>query len=653
MQLKTNNMAYLEFNKEELVNLEYSLEREILLTNRAGGYINTTIVGCNTRKYHGLLVVPIENFANERHILLSTLHESLVQHGSVFNLGISSYGKVHEPRGHKYIVDFEMDYASTILYRVGGMVFSKTIMFVRETEEVLIKYTLIDAHSDTVLRLKPFLAFRNIHALTRANSVANTKYENVENGVSFKMYPGFPTLYLQTSKKGEWVANPDWYYNITYKEESRRGFADKEDLFVPGYFEMPIKKGESIILSASTSAVKARGLKALFTKEVAARDDDSRNSYEDCLKLAAQQCVIKQKGKYSVCAGYTWDYEDLRYSLIAIPGLTLFNDGNVKHFEAVIEDMLTQKRAKFFCGDGANEPDLPLWLFRTLQLYGDYGADGACLWAKYGKDLTAMLDSYTDGSRDDVVLHENGLLWSQKEGVALSWMNVYSDGEPVTERHGYQVETNALWYNALCFAVEMDEKYGNGTLKYKWGRVIESIKANYYNYFWIAERRHLADYFDENGRNCFARPNQLFAVGLKYSPIEDHVKMEVLKCVERELLTVRGIRTLSPKNPLYKGVYEGDQCSRDMAHHNGCVFPWLLGIYVESIINLIGKSQHKKCKELLNAFEEDINVHGIGSVAELYDGNPPHRPHGCISSSVSVAEIIRGKYLLNNTKKRK
>ena len=166
-------MAYLEFNKEELVNLEYSLSREILLTNRAGGYINTTIVGCNTRKYHGLLVVPIANFANERYILLSTLHESLIQHGSAFNLGISAYGKVYEPRGHKYIIDFEMDYASTVTYRVGGMIFSKTVMFVRETEEVLIKYTLLDAHSETKLRIKPFLAFRNIHALTRANNVAN------------------------------------------------------------------------------------------------------------------------------------------------------------------------------------------------------------------------------------------------------------------------------------------------------------------------------------------------------------------------------------------------------------------------------------------------------------------------------------------------
>lgn len=642
-------MAYLEFNKEELVNLEYSLEREMLLTNRAGGYINTTIVGCNTRKYHGLLVVPISNFGDDKHILLSSLHESLVQHGSVFNLGISSYDKVYEPRGHKYIIDFEMDYASTIVYRVGGMKFSKTVMFVRETEEVLVKYMLLEAHSETMLRIKPFLAFRNIHALTHANAGANTKYATVGNGVAFKMYEGFPTLHLQLSKKGEWIANPDWYYGVTYKEESRRGFADKEDLFVPGYFELPIKTGESIILSASTSEIKPGKLKSRFDQEVAKRDN-SRNSYEACLKLAAKQFIIKRNNQYSVCAGYTWEYEDLRESLIALAGLTLFNDGDTKHFEAVLDNILLVKRDKIF--NAGNQPDVPLWLFRTIQQYLGFGTDGAYIWKKYGKNLVAILETYRNGVRDEIVLHENGLLWSKKEGVALSWMNTYNNGKPVTERAGYQVETNALWYNAICFAVEMDKKYGNGKLEQSWHKTAQSIKDNYLNYFWVKERRHLADYYDENGKNVATRPNQLLAAALNYSPIEDDIKMEILKAVKKELLTVRGIRTLSPKNPLYKGIYDGNQHNRDLAHHNGCSFPWLLGLYIEAQIRLVGKEFVKKGNELLNAFEEDINIHGVGSVAELYDGDPSHHPHGCISSSVSVAEIIRGKYMLNTINKK-
>ena len=642
-------MAYLEFNKEELVNLEYSLEREILLSNRAGGYVNTTIVGCNTRKYHGLLVVPIENFGGDKHILLSTLHESLIQHGQSFNLGITSYGDVYEPRGHKYIIDFEMDYASTITYRVGGMKFSKTIMFLRDTEEVLVKYTLLEAHSPTTLRIKPFLAYRNIHSLTSANTSANTRYTAVDNGVAFNMYEGFPTLNLQLNKKNDWIASPDWYKGVVYKEESRRGFACKEDLFVPGYFELPIKAGESIILSASTGeAVPAKSLKTRFEKEVLKRDN-TRSNYDACLKLAAGQFLIKHAGEYGVCSGYSWDYESLRESFIALPGLTLYNDGDTERFEKVIDS--TIRRHKDAMLQESDCPDSGLWFIRAIQQYIDYGADAVSVWKKYGKWLVEIIESFLNNSRASVRLHENGLLWAQKYGVALTWMNTYVDGRPVSERPGYQVEVNALWYNALCFVRDLDLRFGKGKLVQKTDNIIGKIRENYTRIFWCAERNHLADYVDEYGQNVFTRPNQLMACAVKYSPLDDETKMAVLTAVKKELLTVRGIRSLSPKNPLYRGVYEGDQGSRDIAHFNGCAFPWLLTPYIEANLALTGKSFVKNAKEMLEAFEEDMVIHGIGSVAEIYDGDPAYRPHGCISSAISVAEIVRGKSILNRIKK--
>lgn len=640
-------MAYLEFNKEELVNLEYSLEREILLSNRAGGYINTTIVGCNTRKYHGLLVVPIKNFGREKHILLSTVHESLVQHGQSFNLGIASYGDVYEPRGHKYTVDFEMDYASTLTYRVGGMKFSKTLMFVRDSEEVLIKYTLLEAHSPTLLRIKPFLAFRNIHALTYANTDANARYNVIDNGVAFNMYTGFPTLHLQLNKKNEWVACPDWYRNIVYKEEARRGFACSEDLFVPGYFEVPIKAGESIVLSASTSLVQSRVLRQRFDKEVLKRDN-ARGNYDACLKLAAKQFIIKQDHEYSICSGYSWDYEDMRQSLIALPGLTIYNDGDVERFEKILDSILKRHAAELITS--SNAPDTALWLFRTLQQYIEWGACEQTVWKKYGKLLKEIISSFANGKIEEIVLHENGLLWAHKEGVAITWMNTYLHGKPVCERVGYQVEVNALWYNALCFLAEMDSRYDKGKHSKEINKIISRIKESFYPVFWVEERMHLADYVDENGKNMFTRPNQLLACALKYSPVDDMTRMYVLKAVTKELLTQRGIRTLSPKNPLYKGTYEGDQDSRDLAHFNGCAFPSLLGAYIDLDIMLNGVGVVRKDMELLDAFEEDINIHGIGSVAEIYDGDPSHIPHGCISSAISVAEIIRGKNLLNRLK---
>ena len=655
-------MAYLEFNKENLVNLEYSLSREILLSNRAGGYVNTTIVGCNTRKYHGLLVVPIDIFGGEKHILLSTIHESLIQHGKCFNLGISSYGDVYEPRGHKYIVDFQMNYSSTITYQVGDMKFSKTIMFVRETEEVLIKYTLLEAHSSATLRLKPFLAFRNIHALTKANTDADTRFTPEDNGVAFCMYKGFPTLNLQLSKKNEWIASPDWYYNIVYKEESRRGFDDREDLFVPGYFEVPIKKGESIILSASTSPAVSKKLSAKVADEIKKRDN-RRNSYDECMKIAGKQFIIRDNGEFSICSGYSWDYECLRDTFISLPGLTVYNDSDEEKFHKVLENACTKKLNHLVTS--SNQPDTPLWMFKTLQEYQDWKddlwkfidpgkVDAATknavqkdIWNRYGKVLKEIIESFLDGRREEIKLHNNGLLWGKKTDTALTWMNVYDvNRKPITERGGYQVEVNALWYNALCYYSELDEKFGDGNYAKRLSVIVKAIKDNFYNYFWCEERAHLADYVDEEGQNIFTRPNQLIACSVPYSPIEEEVKMRVLESVGRELLTTRGIRTLSPKNPLYKGVYEGNQAARDYAHHNGCAYPWLLGPYVIAYLKLQGKFWIPKGLHLIHAFEEDMTIHGIGTVAEMYDGNPPFIPHGCISSANSVGELIRAKYVL-------
>lgn len=643
-------MAYLEFNKEELVNLEYSLKREILLSNRAGGYVNTTIVGCNTRKYHGLLVVPIDNFNGEKHILLSTVHESLVQHDKVFNLGINSYGDIYDPKGHKYIVDFEMNYASTITYRVGGMLFSKTILFLRDREEVFIKYTLIDAHSATKLRIKPFLAFRNIHALTHANTDANVKYEALDNGVGFRLYDGFPQLSLQLNKKNEWIASPDWYKNIVYKEEARRGFECCEDLFVPGYFELPIKKGESIIFSASTAIEKPMGFKARFESEVIKRDN-TRVNYEACLKLAAKQFIIKRNGNYEICSGYSWCYENLRTSFIALPGLTIYNDGDGDRFETILDNMLSRVKGLLLHYEKA--PDIPLWYVRCVQEFLKWGGaqkefNRKKAVSKYLPLCKEIVDSYLNGVYGNTRVTEQGMLWSEEKDVALSWMSAYNAGKPVTERPGLKVEVNALWYNALKF-VETELKLKNGPVV----ETAEKIEENFTELFYDKERKQLYDYIYTDGVHFDTRPNQLIAVSLPYSPLDEVIKIEVLRKVDKELLTVRGIRTLSPKNPVYKGVYEGDQTCRDLAHHNGCTFPWLLGCYVDAKIMIEGAKFVKKGKQLLGAFEEDINIHGIGSVAEIYDGDPSHSPHGCISSAASVAEIIRGEWLLDNVKKLK
>lgn len=641
-------MAYLKFNKEELVNLEYSLKREVLSGNRAGGYCNTTIVGCNTRKYHGLFVLPIDRFGGRRHVLLSSVDETLVQHEHEFNLGIRSYGETYEPRGHKYIVDFELDRSCDITYRVGGMLFRKSLLFVHNEERLLIKYTLLEAHSPTLLRVKPFLAFRDIHTLTRANDRADTRFEAVPNGCRYRMYEGFPDLFLQFGKPVEYVHNPDWYYGVVYREEERRGFDCREDLYNPGMFEMPIARGESVILSVSTAESSPRSLSRLYDKEFETRI--GRSSYRDCLRLAAQQCITRRNGVTEILAGYSWLDNGLRQSLLALPGLTLFNDGNEKRFEEALKGIYTLYGKQLT--EGSKQADAALWLFRVAQLFGDYVGNPSLAWKKFGKVLKKILETFLDNGRIGVELHENGLLWVRLNGVALTWMNAYDGaGNPITERPGYQVEMNALWYNALCYVIEMEGK--RTRLVSRAIAVRDRLRESFRQTFWLEDRHYLADCAGTDGKDISVRPNQLLACMLDYSPLDEAGRSAVLKCVERELLTVRGIRTLSPKNPLYQGVYEGNQDQRDHAFHQGSTRTWLLGFYIEACLKLYGSSFVRKATELVSAFEADMTVHGLGCIAEVYDGNPPHNPHGAISYSVSAAELLRSFCLIEKYKEEK
>ncbi len=637
-------MSYLNFNKAELVNLEYSLKRELLATNRLGGYCNTTLVGCNTRKYHGLFVIPIEKFEGKRHLLLSALDETLTQHNHSFNLGIRDYGTLYEPRGHKYIVDFELNNSATLTYKVGGMLFQKSLLFVRNQEQLLIKYTLLDAASSTKLTIKPFLAFREIHSLTKANSEAETSYTSVENGAAYKMYEGFPKLYIQFNKKGEYISQPDWYRNVEYMEEKRRGYDYREDLFVPGLFEFSITKGESVIISISTKEIKARGLKSAFEKEF--KLHSQRDSFDACLKSAAKQFLIKTKNKSEIVAGYTWLGKGLRETLLSLPGLTIFNDGDTDAFNDILDNTIKSYSTQLL--KGSRQAEGALWFFWLAQQYSEYVKDDSIFWNKYGTFLKKIVMSYINGERMGVQLMNNGLLWTKMNGVALSWMNAYlPDGTPITERAGYQVETNALWYNAVSYLID-HSKSNLKVLK----EIQKKIEENFYNIFWVEERNHLADYVDDRGQNKFTRPNQLIACVLQYSPIGEDVKGKIFNAVKKELLTFRGIRTLSPKNPLYKGLYEGDHQSRDLAYHQGSTRTWLLGFYIEAGVMLYGKVFVQKAIELVDAYEEDMTIHGIGCISEVYDGNPPHNPHGAISHSVATASLIRAKYLISQFNKK-
>ena len=651
-------MAFLKFNKSELVNLEYSLKREIIVANKTGAYCNTSIVTCNTRRYHGLLAVPVDKLGGGNYILLSSLDESLVVGGKQFNLGIHCYGDVYEPRGHKYIVDFDADPAPEIVYKVGEIMFSKTILMAPDQDQVLIKYHLIEAPEKATLMLKPFLAFRSVHSLTSQNPEAKTDCKEINNGVSFNLYDDFPDLNMQLSAKAQFKSMPYWYNGITYSDEMRRGFNCREDLFVPGFFTVPMKPGDSIVFSASVAEDEPKTLKRKFTDSL--KRLGNIHNYHDLLVRNADMLKCARNGHTRINAGFSWlETGLLRETVLSLPGLTLYADGNCAEFEEILDNLIADEQERLF--HRTTQVEAPLLLTDTIQQYIHYLEDekeekdaAKKVWKKYGKTLEGILESYLPGHRNEVAMHPNGLLWAQMDGVALSWMNTYVGGRPVTERAGYQVETNAMWYNAVCFALEMESRFGpkkkNAFIE-KWSPIRDLIEENYQKTFWNYEAGYLADYVDNYGQNMDVRPNQLYAISLDYSPVEDMIKSDVVMTVNNELVTRRGIRTLSPRNVMYRGVYEGSQTDRDLAYYQGCAFPILLDPFVNVSFKMMGSNFYKKAEYLTEGFYADINKHGVGAFSELYDGDPPHEAHGAIASACSTAALLRVDYLMNKYQK--
>ena len=636
-------MAFLKFNKSELVNLSYSLKREILLANKTGAFCSTSIVTCNTRRYHGLLAVPVDAFDGYRHLLLSSLDESLTLRGKRFNLGIHCYGDIYEPRGHKYIVDFDADPVPVVTYKIGEIVFRKRLVLNPDQDQLLIQYELVKAPAKVKLELKPFLAFRSVHGLTGENDAARTDFTAIQNGAAFCMYEGFPTLNLQlSSSQSAFKYNPVWYKGITYSDEMRRGFDCREDLWVPGTFEVELHSGDAIVVAATAGEpVNATSLKRRFTATV--DKIGPINSFHDQLVKQADTLIREDRGIKRIVAGYSWLYTGLlRETLESLAGLTLYGKNSPKEFEEILDNLIAAEQGRLT--RRTTQVEAPLFMAVTLQQYIAYGAAPKAVWEKYGPTLKAILESYLPGVRQEVAMQPNGLLWAQMDGVALSWMNAYINGRAVTERAGYQVETNALWYNAICFALQNERK--SSSFYKKFAPVKELIVKNYEPTFWNPSLGFLADYVDNAGQHMELRPNMLWPVSLDFRCVSDEVITSVMRVVNAELVTRRGIRTLSPRDVRYKGVYEGNQQERDEAYMNGCAWPFLLSQYCYASFNMMGKNFVKRAEWLTEGFYEDLSKHGVGCFSELYDGDPPHEAHGAISSAMTVAALLNINWLI-------
>ncbi len=648
----------LRIHRVACVNTETATRKEWLDTNGLGGYASSTIINCHTRKYHGLLVAALKK-PRGRYVLLSKVETSVTDGEREFFLSTNKYPGVYHPTGHQFVEGFEQDLYPAVTYRIGDALIRKTILMVHGRNTVLLCYELLEGRIKPTLRIRPLLAYRDVHQLTSENLFLRPKTFPEKNGCIIEPYEGMPPLHMGTSRTSTFFPGPRWMRNVEYLEERRRGFDYQEDLFCPGMFEMELNKGKPVIFAASTE--RLGDLSKLRKKEIKRRE----SLYENCrdrskcvreMQYAGGQFLIRNASDFaSVVAGYQWFGEWGRDTMIALPGLT-FHSGRQAFGEEVLTsyaklekggllpNYLDQKSEHL----AYNSVDASLWFFWTVQEYLKTGGNREFVRKKILPALQRIIQAHLDNKVPLCGIDADGLLHAGNENTQLTWMDAQAYGKPVTPRHGAAVEINALWYNALCFYLEqMDGK--KHKLVDRAREAANRLAANFTNRFWNPEDNCLCDVVNHEGRDCSIRPNQIFAVSLPHSMLTMEEMRTVVSCVQDHLLTPFGLRTLSPRNPAYIPFYRGSPDDRDSAYHQGIVWPWLAGHFGEAMMRQTKDRKATKdflrkfFKPILRSFPED---YGIASIPEIYTGNPPHEPNGCMAQAWSVAESVRLNKLL-------
>lgn len=645
-------MSYLKFDKNLLINLEQSLRLEVLRTNQSGAYHCTTIVGANTRKQHGLLVIPVPEIDDNSHVLLSSLDETVIQHGAPFNLGLHRYsGGVYSPNGHKYIREYDCERVPTHTFRVGGVILKREKIFITNENRILIRYTLVDAHSKTTLQFRPFLAFRNANDLCVENQVASRNYKEVSNGISTCMYDGYPELFMQVNHKPKFVFDPHWYKGIEYIKDLERGIPYTEDLYVPGYFEVDMKKGDTIIFSAGVSEVNTRQLTKMYEDEIKTRTP--RTSFYNCLKNSAKQFYMTNADGHYLFAGYPWFKVRARDEFIALPGCTLSNHHR-PDFEAIMDTAKEAFTRWMETGEpdkhlqGIDLPDVPLWAAWAIQRYS-HDTDVPTARERYGELVAQLIDFIIDGKHPNLQVDDNGLVRTDGTRQPMSWMDsARPDGTPLIPRTGYLVEFNALWYNALMFLLQMyaDDKQMQSRVE-RWQKISDAYAESFAPTF-LNDYGYLYDYVNGSYTDLSVRPNMVIAVGVDHTPLDRRQRKRILDFITRELLTPKGLRTLSPNSYGYNPWYVGNPEQREKAYYSGSARPWLMGFYCHAYVKVFGIGGLSFVNRMMIGFEDEMSQGAIGTLSELYDGNPPFIGRGAVSFAANVGEILRVLRLLKN-----
>lgn len=642
----------IEFGREVLSNSDKSLKREWLETNGIGGFSSSTIWCMNTRRYHGLLVAATEPPVG-RMVLLSKLEETVIVEGKRFELSTNRYPGVLHPHGFDYLVNFRLDPFPIFRYDIGECRIEKTIFMMRGENTTVVQYALLGNRACTI-EVRPLMAFRDYHSLTHQNQVLQTSFVSVEGRVKFQPYVGAPALYL-AHQDATIEKTGDWYRNFEYDAERERGLDFTEDLFNPFAMRLELLPGTTKSIVVTTSERRAEQVDDMREAEIwRRRKVATRICHHEplvhSLVAAADHYIVNRGDGKTIVAGYHWFSDWGRDSMIALPGLTLVTGQHdvaksilAEFAKYVSRGMLPNRFPDAGENIEYNTVDAALWFFEATRAYLEYTCDEEFVLQTLYPKLKEIIERYVAGTRYGIRVDRDGLLLAGEAGRQLTWMDAKVGSWVVTPRYGKPVEVQALWYNALRVQQELARALEDRGAEAFLRGMSEHAAANFNRLFWNDEHQCLYDVVDGEIRDASIRPNQVLAVSLTYSMVDEEHSRKILSAVEKHLLTPLGLRSLAPSDPAYRPRYGGDVASRDSAYHQGTVWPWLMGPFITAYMRVHKASPeaHDKVRGWLSNFEEHLRTAGLGHISEVADGNPPHTPGGCIAQAWSVGEVLR------------
>jgi predicted glycogen debranching enzyme len=662
---------------EKLSNLDEAIRKEWTVTNGLGGYASSSVLGINTRKYHGLLVAAFHP-PTDRRVCLVKLDEEISIGNSVYPLGDSEFQSGIFPQGYPFLKEFSISPFPKYVYAVQDVEVRKTIFMPHMKNAVITVYDVWNRSGcDVKVRVFPLINWRRFHSVTDRRKIP-WEFVQKREARCVNIRFGVPrSTLVMTTTRGHYFAKGKWIEEIYLREEAKRGESYLDDCYQPGHFEMNTKADKNKKFAITAIADKNEGdaqktlaempvtmneVQAFYEKEMERREELLTKFYEEhkdiptndwlhWLILGTDMFIVKgtNDGQESVIAGYHWFETWGRDTFISLPGLMLVPG----RFEDARRVLLTFKNhcqnglIPNFLSDKAgraayNTVDATLWYVNAVLQYLKYTGDFKFVREQLWENLKAIIENHARGTAFNIHVDSDGLL---SHGPQLTWMDAAIDGQPITPRAGKAVEVQALWYNTLRTMELLANRFEENNEAEKYAHMAEKARKSFIEKFWNPEKDYLFDAISEHDKDDSLRSNQIIAVALDFAMLDDAENGKIVDVVHRELLTPYGLRALTRNDPRYIGVYAGDRRSRDEAYHNGTVWPWMLGSFTTAFLKTKGYTEHRRGYVLKNflapLFTKQVLEAGLGTISEIFDGESPHTPKGCIAQAWSIAEPFR------------